>query len=637
MEGLALCNADPGRYNDAIDWMNRTIENLPQDSGLAFYMLPRISRWQLELGDPALALESARRAYNSSNWMQYGNGESSDWRLLETLNQYVKSLCFLSYFDDLSLLFRDLDGTATQCQVSLLVVFIRSLYTVPPGEEILNSVGELCMRCNSVNFEDNLTGALTRAIDYSGIDGVGAHFMGKSRSINIWLKYYAGLWKYRYGNHPEESVMFFESAIEEIDTSDFNVQQSQDPTRTEVAGLLSQQYFAEALAALQTETRSAEDGCVSSSSIMKMSELAKHKQGGTRYYRAAYPALLYGVWLRDHAKACEDAWRACFKPSVKHGIYLLGDDDPWNDQAAYCELGKALLLAGDTLNAGIAQGIALVALTELYESVAAAAGTEEEAMRASRLEQAVQLENNRNQTEEQSIAIITMHAESGPQEDAIANGQDYGEFKEALAEANLGSAEGDNLKEGQHETGTETPAVAGSDNNKNDNRESIYDDKEQGTFDTSNPKLTGFVPGFSCDGLSCQNTEPQQLKELWFCNRCNNICYCQDCVKRWRRNWEDKAASSSSGDPAIGESDPPISQAAADATAALHDETSFDLQAPPLKLPPRPRMCNPGRRHHEVVRFFPLTPEARSMVDALRRRDFEVQTEWLDTLTKEWE
>ncbi|KAL8911344.1 MAG: hypothetical protein Q9171_003471 [Xanthocarpia ochracea] len=166
----------------------------------------------------------------------------------------------------------------------------------------------------------------------------------------IWLADQLAEWQYHYAPDPQESVETWEKIVTLVEQSNEVVQQSQNWFRSKAAGFLSMTYFN----AAKSNFNAGKDASVH---IAKMENLAQHKQRGKRYYRASYPALILGLWLHEYIKAREEVWRACIRPSVKQALYMLSDEDPWNDQEAYSQLGKALFAAGDMLNGSIAYGV----------------------------------------------------------------------------------------------------------------------------------------------------------------------------------------------------------------------------------------------------------------------------------------
>ena len=69
-------------------------------------------------------------------------------------------------------------------------------------------------------------------------------------------------------------------------------------------------------------------------------------------WRAGYPSMLYGRWLKDFTNAPSATWRRCFKARMLEQMNGLDDDDPTNDEYAVTNLAWTLLQAGDVPNAG---------------------------------------------------------------------------------------------------------------------------------------------------------------------------------------------------------------------------------------------------------------------------------------------
>lgn len=64
MEAMARCQGDEGRYESAIDWMEKALEafyQLHSNSKVDAFLLSHIARWKQDLGDHARALKTAKR------------------------------------------------------------------------------------------------------------------------------------------------------------------------------------------------------------------------------------------------------------------------------------------------------------------------------------------------------------------------------------------------------------------------------------------------------------------------------------------------------------------------------------------------------------------------------------------------
>ena len=269
----------------------------------------------------------------------------------------------------------------------------------------------------------------------------------------------------------------WERIVKFIDESNELYQQSLAWDRKNAAAFLGSIHFDAARSACKS-------GRDASAHITKLEELAQYKQGSKRYYRASYPALVLGMWLHEYAKAEDDAWRACFRPSVRKAIYLLTDEDPSNDQEAYDELGAALLFAGDILNASIAIGITMRPLEEQYEPP----------------DQAVFAHDSQ---QDESVS---------PNEKPVP-----------LAESPINFPSRNQGLSGPERRETQSPDIA----------------VHGAAFDTSrekrlNPKYTGFELYWTCDG-PCKSSQ-QSYTELYFCRICNDICFCNKCLELVRTN-----------------------------------------------------------------------------------------------------
>lgn len=169
----------------------------------------------------------------------------------------------------------------------------------------------------------------------------------------------------------------------------------------------------------------------------------------------------------------EHVWRACFLPSLKHAIFLLTDDDPLNDQDAYCELGKALLLAGDETAASIALGISLKPLADYNDRIAA----------------------------------------QGPDDNA-SNSDGSSVTSDSIAEVLIQS----HSPEAQVSDTDATNSVDSSEENNDATDEADF-----------NEELAGFELLFSCDGPCVRPS--RTYKELYLCMFCDDIYFCESCVK----------------------------------------------------------------------------------------------------------
>lgn len=563
MEGLARCYGDNlYEYETAIDWMKTAINNLPHTEdleGIDFYLETRISDWKLQLGQDEEAVESARAAYEGSQGFRYGTGSASDVSVLRTIKHYIMALYRTEDYSTITKLLYELDSIATwEENRSLWIVFLREQYDSYYRINIFDKVGTIVRATKDDALAEFMEASIKEAVELN-TDTI-------SEAQPVWLATQAAEWQYHYAREPEESIDLYENIVTLIDQSNEVVQHSHAAYRTSAAGQLSSMYFNAAKSAYN-------EGTDYSTPVSKMENLAKHKQGSKRYYRASYPALVLGRWLREYAKADEETWKAAIKPSVKQALYLLSDDDPWNDQEAYCQLGQALLLADDILNASIALGITTKPIED-----------------AKRTNTATEAGENASQDGFSGAELILSAAEIQENIDDDAD--------EASQMATATGPTTEDTDVGSHENNDSTPPkteepypgqsqsedqdLASEEVIEGENQTPDADQQqEQGEI---NPKYAGFTPIWTCDG-PC-STASDSYTELYFCCICLETCFYDECIQLIK---SDKL---------------PFRRCAAD---------------------------------HEHVRVFPMTEDAKRITDALVERRFTVQQEWLDALKKEWQ
>ena len=321
----------------------------------------------------------------------------------------------------------------------------------------------------------------------------------------IWLAVQAAEWQYHYAPEPEESIELWQKVVTLVDQSNEVVQQSQAWYRTKAAKFLSMMSLSAAIFAFT----SGED---TSAHIKKLEDLASHKQGSRRYYRASYPALILGLWLHEYEKEEEDVWKACISPSVKQALYLLSDEDPWNDQQAYAQLGAALLAAGDILNASIALGITMKPLED---------------QRA--MQQQPSDNNNPKQdsfSEGELVPTTEMLANDSarvPTEKAADLQIDH---PTTVVSTSDEARDTNGKVEGHLNPADESLSQAGSAIGNEGNSSSGVDDDED---ESINPKYAGFDCMWTCDG-PCESAQTTYT-ELYFCRICDDVCFCKKCIE----------------------------------------------------------------------------------------------------------
>ena len=565
MEGLARCYGENrSEHETAIHWMEDAIHNLPHTDGLTgahFHLETWISDWKLQLGDYQGSLEIARTSYEASKGFTYGNEITTDLSILRCIKHYIEALYRTGQYDEMTELLYDLDTRETLVPHTSLWIITLQNQSGYLAVDLFNKLGKVTQESKDNSLHELMRKSMKIAIELIA-DTVVDH-------SSIWLAEQLVLWQYRYAPDSQESIGLWEKIVTLVDQSNENVQQSQNWFRSRAASHLSLIFF-------NTAKDKFNAGKETSIEISKIEDLAKHEQGSKRYYRASYPAQILGLWLHEYIKAGEDDWRACIRPSVKQALYRLTDDDPWNDQDAYSQLGGALFAAGDVLNGSIAYGMVLKPLddhqNELRQRESKQDVREHDYSQKEAIPDGVQAEKPQDERNEENIP--NKKITDTDTSEILQKDIDEPDKTTRYPAQEVDKTDGENL-------------VGLNDSRDNDNDNQTHkeeDDESDESTESFNPKYAGFGYYWCCDG-PC-NTLLSDYAELWMCRMCPEFCFCEKCIKLHRRE---------------------------EILARIY---TVD---------------------HPLVRIYPLTDEAREVTDALMEKRFKVQQDWLNGLRKVWE
>lgn len=493
MEGLAICYGEHlHEFETAIQYMEDAKRNIPQTEDFqanSFYLEARIPGWTLQLGNDQESVNKAQTVYEGSRKYDYGRGDTNDGSILRSIKNYTEALYRTRNYDGFIELLYELDQRVP-CgrQTSLWTLFIQAQYASWFNNLIFDKVGTITRIVKSDALQSFMRASIKKSIKLD------AESIAQGES-HIWLADQAAQWQYSYAPQREESIELWESIVALVDQSNGNVQQSQAAYRTGAAAYLSMMYF-------DVAKNSQDNGGDFSAHISKLKNLAKHRQGSKQYYRASYPALVYGMWLHEHANAEEESWKECIRPSIKQALYLLSDEDPWNDQRAYVQLGQALLLGGDILNASIALGISTKPLEEQSKSP----------QQSDDKENTYELVPTAGQVAEHQVGDSTasylQNTDSTTAQDVPVDA-----FKDRLAQG----------EEGPKTDGVIT-APADRDDDNNNNKSTTA------STTTINPKYTGFECVWRCDSPRCETPQQSSYAELHVCRVCHDVSFCDQCI-----------------------------------------------------------------------------------------------------------
>lgn len=574
MEGLARCYGENlQEYTTAIEWMGRAINNLPKtDSfvGIDFYLNHRIADWNLKIGNEQESLKAAQLSYEASQEFTYGTGSASDSSIIRSIKHYIEALYRTSQHSRIVELVNELDATDTlEPDTSLWTVFMGFQLDEYYAVDLFNKIGAIAQELEDEPRKELMKACTKKATNLNALT------IADQRSI--WLADQIAECQYRYAADIEESIEIWERLVNLVDQSNEVVQQTQNRFRSKAAGFLSMIFF-----------RSARDdfdaGRDPSTSTSKIKQLAMHSQGSKRYYRASYPALILGLWLHEYKKTREDVWRACIRPSVKQALYLLSDEDPWNDQDAYIQLGQALLAAGDVLNGSIALGMTMKPLADRRSEIEQQKIEQDaQAQKTTKIGLELHEAKTEKQQNEDSNEISSREVNLVSPISELLGDNHIGKSKEAEDSAL------DCASQGNDKATIEAAVLRGDANGDSDDHEKDTDEeKNQRNNDdpvsSINSRFVGLDYRWLCDG-PC-TTSQSDYAELWFCRICIDNCFCERCIGLLRRG---------------------------------------EISA---------RIC---ASDHSLIRVFPMIEEAKELTDALLQRRFEVQQRWLDDLRKTWE
>ncbi|KIW11867.1 hypothetical protein PV08_09140 [Exophiala spinifera] len=360
-EGLSRCYGDNLLQSQpALEAMRNAIEALPPfclKYGVDYYFKARAAYWQLKLDrDYQVASRIGREAYERSQDYMFGTKSPSDHVIMDSVKVYIEILSWMQDFDSISTVIRDLSTRQTLLPgCSLLNCFLRyNKFTDHEFRRLTNFIAMVLYQRRDPELE-NLLQDNFKKVAY--VDTSGKPFWNDLRlairSANFLLRHFKDV---------NSATKIHKSILSAIDSNDETYRQRMRPIRDQAAAFLSFRHFNEAI-----DAKVAKKG-LRAQAIDNLRHLAMNE---TRQYRASYSALLYGVWLRDHQPKSKrpepkppKPWRPAFEPSVTEAINKLYDDDTWNDDDAYTQLGEALMMANDLDNAATAFGIALMQALE---------------------------------------------------------------------------------------------------------------------------------------------------------------------------------------------------------------------------------------------------------------------------------
>ncbi|KIW30597.1 uncharacterized protein PV07_06331 [Cladophialophora immunda] len=353
-EGLSRCYGDNlGQPLPALEAIQKAIEALPPillNFGVDFYFRARAAYWQLQTGgNHEDATRVGREAYERCQMYTFGTNSPSDYIIMDSCKLYIEILSRTQDYGSISAVLRHLATCETLLPgCSLLHCLLRHKFTEREFKRLTGIIAMVLYKRPDPDLQNLLQDNFKRVayIDLSGRPKWNDLRLAV-RSANFLLRHFKDV---------AGATKIFTSILSVIDSNDESYRQRLKPIRNQAAAFVSFRRFTEAVEArLSKQSRYSQPA-------EKLRSLALEDK---RRYRASYSALLYGVWLRDHRSKSPKVWRPIFEPSIAEAIYKLHDDDPWNDDDAYNQLGEALMMGNDLENAATAFGITMMLTDEL--------------------------------------------------------------------------------------------------------------------------------------------------------------------------------------------------------------------------------------------------------------------------------
>lgn len=358
-EGLGRCYGDNFRQPQlAIDFMQKAIEALPQvflDVGVDLYFKARIAKWQLQIGcsfDQFDAMPITENGYKRSHEYVYGANIVSDALIMDSVLQYIEVLSLKKAYGRIGEVIRDLAARQTlHPGCSLLNCLLRYRLSDWEFRRLMSIISMTAYQVQDDGFLGFLKETF-KSIAYVDKNGIYTWFdLRLAARSSEFLERHCKDWT--------DAASIYKSILHVVDQGNVAYQQRMAPLRTQAASFVSFCHFTEAVSARVSGSK------IPRASVSKLKAFAMEGRKSKEDFCAAYPALLYGIWLRDHQNNSPDRWRRCFKPSITHALHLLADDDPWNDHNAFVQLGEALMMANDLENASIALGLTMKPLDDI--------------------------------------------------------------------------------------------------------------------------------------------------------------------------------------------------------------------------------------------------------------------------------
>ncbi|KAK4450851.1 hypothetical protein QBC34DRAFT_348375 [Podospora aff. communis PSN243] len=344
LEGLSRCAGEQGHPAEAIVWQEKALDALPDNlHGIRAWLCPRITDWATQIGDSEKAYWHAKEGFRADStsilaattFLRESRKHNNAAELMNTLEVLAKA---------------DVGGLTYNALVRLFV----------NGEDIFSPIGWACATSGRPTF-------VLDAID----DALAVVEAGDRDWIKLWLPYMVARFKYLFYGLEDQATALLETFLKRLSQATETLQRKYAIERKDARNLLARFYFVAAVDAWESEPtiRPASADSLKQLAVPVSTGFGENYEGFD-IFRADYPAMLWGRWLRDYRGADEAMWRKCFRARLLEEMNTVDDDDPTNDTAGVSSLAVSLFHAGDRKNAGAIMAILLRSLEAGADSTA---------------------------------------------------------------------------------------------------------------------------------------------------------------------------------------------------------------------------------------------------------------------------
>lgn len=354
MEGIAYCRAAAEEISVAIEWQRKAIDAMPPNlTYLKSFLMHRIADWAGDIDDVETCIEGTKMALEMSKMNTAAAGGLI--RVFDGLQDYE------ALIDELQKLTKVRHGGISQLERLFLLNHWNTNIRI----------GKACRDQSRPDF-------ILEAMDVARQEGL-EQLPAPSQTLQaMWM---ARVKYYFYGLE-NDALPLLEDFVSGLPHLSPELQEDCGRFATLGVTILAQLYFDEMVRSFK---KNPNERPAAATKLKKMavsvSTSSDDTYEGFDFFLKDYPALLWGRWLRDYARAPESTWRKCYRARLLEEMNALDDDDPTNDSRALLHLTSTLCHANDRRNAA---GLLAILFT-VYEKPAQAENQSELASGVDRL------------------------------------------------------------------------------------------------------------------------------------------------------------------------------------------------------------------------------------------------------------